>query len=89
MPDTDPETEAIYRQLMMQRAPVERFLMGIRMCEAARATVMASLPAGQSVAVRKVALLYRYYRGDLGDAESAKIAAALRTDQPVNPSLKP
>ncbi len=78
MTDTDPQTEAIYRDLLMKRDPAERFLMGLSMCEAARETVLASLPAGQSEIERKVAILHRYYRGDLDDAEIVKIEQALR-----------
>ncbi len=64
MTDTDPQTEAVYRNLLMAREPSERFLMGMRMCEAARATVLASLPDGQSPIERKVAVLRRYYQND-------------------------
>ena len=82
MTDTDPQTEAIYRNLLMKREPAERFLMGLQMCAAARATVLASLPAGQSGVERKVALLHRYYRGDLDEAEMAKVEQALRSIRP-------
>lgn len=82
MTDTDPHTEAIYRQLLMQREPAERFLMGLQMCLAARATVVASLPPGQSAVERKVALLHRYYRSDFDAAELAKIEGALRSARP-------
>ncbi len=77
MTDTDPHTAALYRDLLMERTPEERFLMGIRMCEAARATVVASLPSGLSEAERKVELLRRYYSRDFSDAERARIEAAL------------
>jgi hypothetical protein len=79
MTDTDPQTEAIYRQLLMKRAPAERFLMGVQMCAAARATVLASLPSGLSDLERRVALLHRYYRGDFDDAEIAKVERAFRS----------
>lgn len=80
MTDTDPQTEALYRGLLMERTAEERFLMGVRMCEAARATVIASLPPDLSNAVRKVALLRRYYGSDFGAEELARIEAALRRD---------
>jgi hypothetical protein len=80
MTDTDPQTEAIYRELLMARGPGERFLMGLSMCEAARATVLASLPDGQSPIDRKVAMLRRYYESDFSDAELARIEQALRSN---------
>ncbi len=76
MTDTDPETEAIYREMLMARSLEERFLMGIRMCEAARATVLASLPPDLSPFNRKVALLRRYYGSDFSEEELRKIERA-------------
>ena len=59
MTDTDPQTEARYRKMLMPRSPEERFLMGLRMCEAARATVLASLSPELSPIDRKIAVLRR------------------------------
>lgn len=87
MTDTDPQTEAVYRLLLMARSPEERFLMGVRMCEAARLTVLASLPVGLSTAERKVAILRRYYGTDLGEEELAKIEKALRQRSAVTEPL--
>lgn len=78
MNDTDPETEAIYRQMLMARSPEERFLMGIRMCEAAREMVLASLPKGLSKVERQIAILRRYYGTDFEESELCKIENALR-----------
>ena len=78
MTDTDPQTEALYLRLLMERTPEERFLMGLRMCEAARATVLASLPAGRSESERRIALLRRYYGSDFSAEQMAAIEAALR-----------
>jgi hypothetical protein len=77
MTDTDPQTEAFYARLLMERTPEDRFLMGIRMCESARATVLASLPATGRESERKAALLRRYYGSDFSAAELAAIEAAL------------
>lgn len=85
MTDTDPQTEAIYREMLMAKTPEERFLMGIRMCEMARATVLASLPANLSPVDRKVAILRRYYEHDLPGAELARIELLLRTAPVTNP----
>lgn len=45
MTDTPDEIAALVRQKLMERSPEERFLMGVRAFEAARAMVLASLPA--------------------------------------------
>ncbi len=78
MTDTDPKTELLYRQLLMKRSPSERFLMGVRMCETARATVLSSLPAQLSPIERKIAILRRYYQNDLSEEALAKVERALR-----------
>ena len=78
MTDTDPQTEARYRKMLMPRSPEERFLMGLRMCEAARATVLASLPPELSPIDRKIAVLRRYYESDFSAEELARIERALR-----------
>jgi len=79
MTDTDPQTEAIYLQMLMAREPSERFRMGLQMCEMARSMVLASLPNELSPIERKVALLRRYYQNDFSEAELARIEQALRT----------
>lgn len=84
MTDTDPQTAAIYHQLLQSRTPAERFAMGLRMCAAARATVLASLPPLSEVD-RKIALLHRYYGDDFSPQELARIARAIRTNQPLSP----
>lgn len=76
MNDTDPQTEALYRRMLMARSSEDRFLMGVRMCEAARATVLASLPEALSPAERRVALLRRYYGGDLDEEELCAVERA-------------
>ena len=82
MTDTDPKTTAFYRDLLMARSPEERFLMGLRMCEMARATVLASLPAGLSAAERKIAVLRRYYAADFPEESLAKIESSVRAADP-------
>lgn len=78
MTDTDPQTEALYRDLLMARSPEDRFLMGVRMCEMARATVLASLPAGLSPVERKIAVLRRYYAADFPEETLARIESSVR-----------
>jgi hypothetical protein len=84
MTDTDPQTEALYRKLLMARSSEERFLMGIQMCESARATVLASLPPDLSLAERRVAIFRRYYQTDFTPEEMARIEQALRDSTPTH-----
>ncbi|HEU6447755.1 MAG TPA: hypothetical protein VFV23_04885 [Verrucomicrobiae bacterium] len=44
MTDTSPEIAELVRQKLMARSGAERFVMGARMFDAARAVVLASLP---------------------------------------------
>ena len=78
MTDTDPEIKALYRELLMARSSGERFMMGIRLCEIARATVLASLPVGLSDMERKVAILRRYYSADFPEETLVKIELSIR-----------
>ena len=78
MTDTDPQTEAVYREMLMARSSEERFMMGILMCEMARVVVLASLPAGLSDVDQKVAILRRYYSSDFSEGTLEKISASLR-----------
>jgi hypothetical protein len=46
MNDTPPEIVELVRKALMSRSGSERFVMGARMFDAARAMVLASLPPG-------------------------------------------
>jgi len=59
--DTSPEIAEMVRTRLMALSGSERFLMGIRMCEAARRMVLASLPAGLPESDRKRLLFERFY----------------------------
>jgi hypothetical protein len=61
MTDTSPEIAEIVRQKLMARSAEERFLMGVRMFDAARAMAMASLPAGLSTEELRRQLFQRLY----------------------------
>src|ERR1041385_7325524 len=78
MTDTDAQTASVYRELLMTKTPTERFEMGLRMCEAAREAVVASLPP-QTPLERKVAILQRYYSRDFSADELSRIEQALRS----------
>ncbi len=65
MNDTSPEIAAMVHARMMAKTGEERFLMGVRMHEAARRMVMASFPTGISVEERKQLLFERFYGNDI------------------------
>jgi hypothetical protein len=61
MNDTSPEIAELVRLKLMARSGSERFIMGTRMFDAARAMVLASLPAGLSSDELKRQLFQRVY----------------------------
>jgi hypothetical protein len=61
MTDTPPEMAEMVRARLMALSGEERFLMGVRMFDAARTMVLASLPADLSEMERKRALFLRLY----------------------------
>ena len=61
MTDTPPEIAELVRKKLMERSGEERFMMGVRSFEAARAIVESSLPAGLSAEERKRQLFQRIY----------------------------
>jgi hypothetical protein len=61
MTDTSPEIAELVRQKLMARSGEERFLMGVRMFDAAREMALASLPAGLSAEEFKRQLFQRLY----------------------------
>ena len=65
MTDTPPEIKRRVRELIMARSGEERFVMGTEMFEAARAMVLASLPATLSDAERKRQLFKLIYGMEL------------------------
>jgi len=65
MNDTSPEIAAMVHARMMAKTGEERFLMGVRMHEAARRMVMASFPAGISIEQRNRLLYERFYGHEL------------------------
>ena len=61
MTNTSTEIAELVRQKLMARSAEERFLMGVRMFDAARAMALASLPAGLSAEELKRQLFQRLY----------------------------
>jgi hypothetical protein len=61
MNDTSPEIAKLVRQKLMARSGSDRFVMGARMFDAARAVVLASLPVGLPPDELKRQLFERIY----------------------------
>jgi hypothetical protein len=61
MNDTPPEIAELVRQKLMSRSAEERFIMGARSFDAARAMVLASLPTELSPDELKRQLFQRIY----------------------------
>lgn len=64
MNDTSAELRDLQQQLLQQRSGEERFLMGISMCQTARAIVRSSLPGDLSDSERRVQMFLRLYNDD-------------------------
>jgi hypothetical protein len=80
MTDTPPQIAGLVRQKLMARSNEERFLMGLQSFEAARAMVLASLPAGLPPAELKRMLFQRIYGYPLPSDFFAAQGAALRAE---------
>jgi hypothetical protein len=61
MTDTSPEMAALVHARLMAKTGAERFLMGVRMHEAARRMVLASFPAGLGEQEKRRLLRERFY----------------------------
>lgn len=59
--DTPPEIAEMVRARLMARSAQERFIMGTRMFDAARAMILASLPRNLSPRHRRELLFQRTY----------------------------
>ena len=59
--DTPPEIAEMVRARLMALSGAERFLMGVRMCDAARRMVLASIPADLPERERASLLFERFY----------------------------
>jgi hypothetical protein len=61
MNDTPPEVARLVQQMLMERSAEERFLMGVRMFDAARQMVLASLSKDLPDLERRRQLFQRLY----------------------------
>ncbi|HEX7026239.1 MAG TPA: hypothetical protein VF268_03290 [Gammaproteobacteria bacterium] len=68
MNDTTPEIEKMVRDRYMQMTGEERFLIGIRMFDTARAIVLSSLPKDLSEKEKRRQLCERFYGAEAGRA---------------------
>ncbi len=66
--DTSPEINRMIFERTMRLTGEERFMMGVRMFDAARQIVWSSLPAGLSESERKLVFFERMYGQSLDDA---------------------
>ena len=67
MTDTEPEIARKFYEMIMSRSGEERFMMGIRSFEAARAMVMASLPMNLPELDLKHQLFERFYGASVNE----------------------
>jgi hypothetical protein len=65
MTDTTREMAARYEALLFSRSPEDRFEMGARMFDSARAMVLASFPPGLSTDEVRRRLFARFYGHDM------------------------
>lgn len=77
MKDTPPHIERLFRDLIMQRTPEERFAMGLEMFDASRRLMLAGLGADDSRSVPE-RLFLRCYGSDFDAAARERILAAIR-----------
>ena len=75
--DTPPEITEMVHARLMALSGAERFLMGIRMCDAARRMVLASLPADLPESDRQRLLFERFY-GERNGEEVEGVRGARR-----------
>ena len=76
--DTTPEVEARYREMLLARSPSDHVVMACGMLDAARAIMLASLPADCDDVSRRVYLFTRTYGRDFDRTTARKIVARLR-----------
>jgi hypothetical protein len=65
MDDTSPEIAAMMRRMLLARTGSERVVMASQMFEAARAMILASLPAGLPDTEIKLRLCERLYGNEM------------------------
>jgi len=82
--DTPPETEALFRRLLLERSADERMRMGCEMFDTAKALIAASLPPDVAADPLEsdIAVLRRLYEHELGSTVIDEVVAAMRRGAP-------
>ena len=75
---SSPTVEEFYREKLMERSPEERFMMGIRMFEAARSMVFASFPPNLSPSERSFNLFLRFYGHELDEETKNQVRELIK-----------
>ena len=94
MNDTTPRAEALFRELMMKRSPLERFEMGLSMFDAAREMMVAGIKAElPNIGERELRaqIFLRTYGNDLPEARIYQVLLRIRggASGPVSPDDRP
>lgn len=77
MTDTSPDISALMHARLMARTGAERFLMGVRMHEAARRMVIASLPLELSEKTQKALLKARFHAAEQGVSRDEALSCGM------------
>ena len=77
MEDTSTEFKQKYFNMIMQKSPEERFLMGLSMAKSARLILMESLPQDMNTSEKKIHLFERFYGFDIHAIDKQKIIESI------------
>ena len=84
MNDTNPQVAALVRQKLLERSGAERITMASGMFEAAKAMILASLPAGLTEIEVKRRLVERIYGEEIDVEGFVEHLSSLRPDSATN-----
>lgn len=76
--DTDPDVDARYRRMLLDRTASERVVMALGMFDTARAVMVSSFPEGLDERSRRVELFVRTYGRDLDHDTVDRVIARLQ-----------
>lgn len=79
MMNTTPAMQKLYRDKLMECSNEERFMMGLRSFNVARAMALASFPPDLDETEQRVALFLRFYGNDFTPEKRAATVASLRS----------
>jgi hypothetical protein len=81
MQDTSIEIKDKYRKMLLNKAGIERMIMGSNMAEVARTMVLASIAPEKNKNERRVKLFLRIYGNDFSSRQREDIVGYLRGGQ--------